>query len=1456
MNKNDLPLREKDGDLLTYICEKMNAQGRADLMEKYKVSGQSELSSRSEAYHFKYYKDKYFNGVQQDKLHNLLKKRGSDRGIEIVNRLPTETSTSPKTARIIFECFADARGISQPECLLEFLELCNNENRPLDVFENDQSGFTDTIEDLKKYIAESKNETKTGTPETTTIYRYNIERVEGAEKWLDPYNFDELPLVGRKNECELLDQFIEIDDQFKIWAISGPSGSGKTRLACQWAYDLDILKNWDCRVLHKEDRSNPELWANWSPDKPTLIIIDYLYGFEKVVLKLMSHRLKPTDTKVRLLLIDHVFSAPLHSDKRWGFSGDGSSLNRNEKYFFDLKPLDLQQTQDQAEIIQSIIAHRAGIDEKSTKVSKAHNYLLELEKKGQRAYHPLFAALIGNAIKSGEDFKTWNRRELINYYLSGDRLPWKHGSDEGRWASYFIAAATARRGITYENLYEAIRNDISTPEYLSDVEEICQKVISDHDEVTLAPFEPDILGESFFLQLNQFLQIPKYKKYKNEFQQVLIAGDEDTQIKDAIELIAFIQRLTRNLLNDDPNHEETQKLWKALFEFINPSDFDGTEPIKWALTAGLIDITDAIKDQFPKETLITLLSQADPAVLYHVHDPSRLSASVVHSMRHFELTSQLAGLSPSLYEKMANLFDRYTASKVDEDTPLMIASYYGFNEIVNLLISREKMTETFLADVQNSLITACAGGQVVIVKQLINAGANIIATDGEELTALVAASFLGHVEVVELLLDKGAQTDVALGDGSTALHFAVHSNHIEIVRLLLNKHADINATNNDGQTALIWAIANSHMEIFKLLFDKGADINIADNDGGTALLYAIIKGHVDVARLLLDEGANINIADNDARTPLIWASAAGFIEIVRLLLDKGVDIEASDNKNRTPLFYAVSKGHVDVVKLLLGNRARIDTTDIQGIKILIEASAAGFIEMVKLLLDKGIDIETVDIKGKTPLIWASIKGHVDIVRLLLDEGADINVADNDSNTALLYAINKGHVDVVKLLLDNVDIHPADSLDYKILIEASALDFIEMVRLLLDKGIDIETTDIKGKTPLIWASIKGHVDVVRLLLDEGADINIADNDGRTALIWASINEHLEVAELLLDKEANIETSDNDNRTALVWTCIKGNVEIARMLLDKKAGVNIVDKEGLTALIWACENRHLHIINLLLDKGAKINAVNKDGLSALHWMSVKGIDVETPLSLDVEVDIDLTDYEGNTEHFRTSTGSCIEIIELLLDKEANIDAVDGKNRTPLIWACINGHTDIAKLLIDKEAGINVSDNGGRTALIWASLNGHVDIVKLLLNKEVNIDATDDNGRTALISACFNGHIDVINTPIDFASTNEEEYLEFLYNENTTELTWVHINGHVDVVRILLDKGADIDAIDNDGRTAIISAAHVYDNIEIIRLLLKQKSRVDIVDNKGQTALSVATEKEYEGIVKLLVEHDKGI
>lgn len=783
-----------------------------------------------------------------------------------------------------------AKFLNTPLILLlaQFLEECEADNICL----ASHRAFEDTIKslllDAKRIATQLKSKSSQTQkleliPSTQKETFDGLELVYGEEKWLDPYNLNEILFVARDAELEKLDQFAKHDDKFNIWAIEGPSGAGKTRLTVEWINrsKADTLNGWDLHILHKQDRSNPNYWLTWSPSKPTLIIIDYIFGFNEVINNLLVRCTKPLAHNIRLLVIDHVFPRPFYRDERWGFSLDQSSLNRNEKYFYDQKPLELGVPKDQETVMRGIISQRAKTDSQSYAANEAIDYL----KKTQGAWHPLFAALAGDAISSGKDFTKWNRRELISYYLADGRLPWKLDDKlEGRWASYFISVATVRRGVKYCDMIKVAAECESSPEEFGKVKETCQHIIADDNPRRLAPFEPDIFGESFFLLFLNGLESSKV--YQKEFHQVFLAGNYETQIQDAIEFIGFIERLTRNLLNDDQNQGDTQELWQSLFNFLRPSEFPKHNFLRWAVSACLVCIINDTKEVFLAEEIHALLKQTDPIDLYEVDDGRLLPFSTVISMLLFDLTSCLTKDHATIPADMYALLERnyQNDSGDNEKHPLVLASHHNFIQTVVSLID--------------------------------DYGENVHTTFLEGRTALMNASLFGDTEMAEQLLKRGADIHAVDNKGRTAFMWVIIYGHTEIAERLLKLGADIDASNDSGVTALTTVSALGDADKTEWMLKRGADTTVSGEYGMTPLMIAAMWGYTKTVKRLLKHGADIHAVNNDGLTVLILASMSGHTETVKQLLKRGADIHAVDNKGCTALMYASSFGRTETVKQL------------------------------------------------------------------------------------------------------------------------------------------------------------------------------------------------------------------------------------------------------------------------------------------------------------------------------------------------------------------------------------------------------------------------------------------------------------------------------------------------------------------------------------------------------------
>ncbi|EMR87686.1 putative ankyrin repeat protein [Botrytis cinerea BcDW1] len=354
-------------------------------------------------------------------------------------------------------------------------------------------------------------------------------------------------------------------------------------------------------------------------------------------------------------------------------------------------------------------------------------------------------------------------------------------------------------------------------------------------------------------------------------------------------------------------------------------------------------------------------------------------------------------------------------------TTIIIASYFGLDEIVKLLLERDADIESKDSEYgQTPLSWAAKNGYDAVVKLLLEKGADIDSKDSYARTPLLWAADNGRDAVVKLLLEKGADIESKDSEyGQTPLSWAAENGRDAVVKLLLEKGADIESKDSKyGRTPLSWAAKNGYDTVVKLLLERGADIESKDSEyGQTPLSWAAKMGHDAVVKLLLEKGADTESKDRYARTPLSLAAENGRDAVVKLLLEKGADIESKDSKyGQTPLSWAAKNGYDAVVKLLLEKGADTESKDNRHLTPLLWAVRDGYDAVVKLLLEKGADIESKDRYGQTPLSWAAKMGHDTVVKLLLEEGADTESKDSEyGRTPLSWAAEYRHDAVVKLL---------------------------------------------------------------------------------------------------------------------------------------------------------------------------------------------------------------------------------------------------------------------------------------------------------------------------------------------------------------------------------------------------------------------------------------------------------
>ena len=167
----------------------------------------------------------------------------------------------------------------------------------------------------------------------------------------------------------------------------------------------------------------------------------------------------------------------------------------------------------------------------------------------------------------------------------------------------------------------------------------------------------------------------------------------------------------------------------------------------------------------------------------------------------------------------------------------------------------------------HSLFSAARAGDVVLIRTLLEAGADHAALDEAGETALMHAAHAGHLEAVKTLLAAGAAPDFKSEQGWTALAKAAYNAETEcgypqVIAALHEAGAELDTRIFFGITPLMLAAGGGDAGVVEWLINNGADV-LASNDGGrTARLMANDKFYVDVINLLTDAERQLGVSED------------------------------------------------------------------------------------------------------------------------------------------------------------------------------------------------------------------------------------------------------------------------------------------------------------------------------------------------------------------------------------------------------------------------------------------------------------------------------------------------------------------------------------------------------------------------------------------------------------------
>jgi len=507
-------------------------------------------------------------------------------------------------------------------------------------------------------------------------------------------------------------------------------------------------------------------------------------------------------------------------------------------------------------------------------------------------------------------------------------------------------------------------------------------------------------------------------------------------------------------------------------------------------------------------------------------------------------------------------------------------------------------------------------------------------------------------------------------------------------------------------------------------------------------------GDRDGVRSLLKQAADVNAAQGDGMTALHWAAMKNDVDLARTLLYAGANVRAMTRiGNYTPLVLAARNGYAAMMEPLIAAGADANTKTANGTTVLMLAAASGNVDAVTLLLDKGADINTTEpVQNLNAAMFAAASNRAPVVALLAKRGADLTAT---SKVIDLFSLDRQKMGDV-LFGNPQPPPPAGGRAGNEPPQAQQGRNFPGGRGLQGKaGIErqFQLNELVyahgGMTPLLLAARQGYAETVGALLDAGVDVNqVSAGDKSSALLVATINGQFDLAKALLDRGADPNLAA-ENGAAPLYAAL--NCEWAPKSLYPQPRAYLNQKVS-----------YMDLMGALLDQGANPDA----RLRKKVWYSGYSFDLSG------------VDEIGATPFWRAAYASDVAAMKLLVERGAdpNIPSMKGAGR-PRTADVDREVTDVSKQPpvpvggpgvppLVAAAGSGYGEGFAANSHRFAPAGMLAAVRYLIEELHVDVNARDHEGNTALHNAAA--------------------------------------RGDVEMIKYLVSKGADVKAVNREGKT----------------------------------------------------------
>lgn len=591
-----------------------------------------------------------------------------------------------------------------------------------------------------------------------------------------------------------------------------------------------------------------------------------------------------------------------------------------------------------------------------------------------------------------------------------------------------------------------------------------------------------------------------------------------------------------------------------------------------------------------------------------------------------------------------------------------------------------------------------------------------------------------------------------------------------------------------------------------------------------------------------------------------------------------------------------------------------DTTENRGMSLFHLLVWHNFYDAVKRMLDeKGVNVNLTDgaDRGLTAFLLACCRGNLAMAKLLIEYGADVTYCDTLGRNGyhyLVYPFMEGFTNgfdcqryslgqrrqIAGILTEGINARDAEGLTpFVLMLKKSKSKYSwALTDMFLEKGAETDYVDENGNTLLMMAIQNRHLTAALRLAENGSMVNTANSDGETPMMAAKklYNDGLCMAlkEYGSEEDCDADRMDMANLSRITSNAFAGfsdedpdNMSIALYLTKKLvSGIDDDDDDDMEYLsnimynVLTKDDACCRVLDLIRDAGIGFTVPIHSGgrVYCLRDRCIDGycgVDVIRKF-IEYGVDMDEAVIQGKTPAiivasrqprkmmFSSKKDDFFEKTSQFFSKES-MEQLDNSGVSAVHEAARNGHLEMMKVMLEKGVDVNITMDepaeSGNTPLHVACIYGHGEIVKLLEENGADSTIQNVNGEIpahhAVMKKKFGGDLDAKARASVLKSLKN---LDGVRNDGKTPLMllqYLDLNTTLELVTVFLERGVDVNAVDNYGNTALILNTQNQCYKKVIKELIRAGADVNIADNNGNTALYHALKFGNQEVARFLVK-----